>query len=111
VLAFGSDAPVESPNPFWGIHAAVTRKGRDDNPDQVGWRAEQCLSVTEAVQGYTIGAAYAAGMENRLGQIKPGFLADLVILSDNPFTCDPDQLHTIESVATMVAGEWVHRVI
>jgi len=54
-LAFGSDAPVESPNPFWGIHAAVTRQRQDGAPGKLGWYPSQRLSVLEALQGFTIG--------------------------------------------------------
>ncbi|RPI28735.1 MAG: amidohydrolase [Chloroflexota bacterium] len=106
-LAFGSDAPVESPHPFWGIHAAVTRRRRDGAPGPEGWYPEQRLSVAEALKAYTVGAAYAAGMEDRLGQLAPGFLADLLILDVDPFTCPPEQLLEIKPLATMVAGSWV----
>ncbi len=107
VLAFGSDAPVESPNPFWGIHAAVTRQRLDGSPGPEGWYPEQRLTVLEALQGFTTGAAYAAGMEERLGQLAPGFLADLVILNGDPFTCLPEQIPEIKPLATMINGEWV----
>jgi hypothetical protein len=107
VLAFGSDAPVESPNPFWGIHAAVTRQKLDGSPGPQGWFPEQRLTITEAIHGFTIGAAYAAGMEDRLGQLAPGFLADLVVLDADPFTCSLDQIPNITPLGTMVNGEWV----
>jgi predicted amidohydrolase YtcJ len=106
-LAFGSDAPVESPNPFWGIHAAVTRKRRDGTPVD-GWHPEQCLSVEEAIRGFTTGAAYAAGMDEKLGILAEGYLADLLILNADPYTCQPDELMEIQPFATMVAGEWVY---
>ncbi len=106
-LAFGSDAPVESPNPFWGIHAAVTRKRADGNPSPRGWYPEQCLSIDEVLQAYTTGPSFAAGMEDRLGKLMPGYLADLLILSENPFTCSPETLLNIHPMATMVGGEWV----
>ncbi len=108
-LALGSDAPVESPNPFWGLHAAVTRRRADGSPSADGWYAEQKLSMAEAWAGYTLGAAYAAYMEDRLGQLAPNFLADLIVLEKDPFTCDPDELLALQSSATMVAGEWVYR--
>src|SRR5690606_35674890 len=68
-LAFGSDAPVESPNPFWGLHAAITRRRADGSPSLDGWRAEQKVSAADAFAGYTLGAAYAATMEDRLGKL------------------------------------------
>ena len=108
-LVFGSDAPVESPNPFWGIHAAVTRQDRDNYPGPKGWYPEQCIDVYQTLKAYTSGTAYAAGMENRLGLLSPGYLADLIVLETDPFTCLPEQLHTILPEATMVNGEWVFR--
>ena len=107
VLAFGSDAPVESPNPFWGIHAAVTRQRPDGSPGPDGWYPEQRLTVEEAIKAYTYGAAYTAGTEDFQGKLAPGFWADLVVLDKNPFECDPNDLHKIQSVGTMVAGDWV----
>lgn len=106
-VAFGSDAPVESPNPFWGIHAAVTRRRADGTPGPEGWHPEQRLSVQQAIEGFTIGAAYAACAENRQGRIAAGCLADLIVLEKDPFTCNSDELRTMQSSATMVGGEWV----
>jgi len=107
-LALGSDAPVETPNPFLGLHAAVTRRRADGFPTAEGWYAEQRLTMAEAWAGYTLGAAYAAYMEDRLGQLAPNFLADLIVLEKDPFTCNADELLTLQSSATMVAGEWVY---
>jgi predicted amidohydrolase YtcJ len=107
-LAFGSDAPVESPNPFWGLYAAVTRRRADGSPSADGWYPEQKLTLAEAWAGFSLGPAYAAGMENRLGRLAPGFLADLIVLEKDPFACPPEDLLTMQSSATMVAGEWVY---
>jgi len=108
-LALGSDAPVESPNPFWGLHAAVTRRRADGSPSAEGWYPEQKLTMAEAWEGFTLGPAYAAGMENRLGRLALGYLADLIVLdaSQDPFTCNSDDLLEMQSSATMVGGEWV----
>jgi predicted amidohydrolase YtcJ len=106
-LAFGSDAPVESANPFQGLHAAVTRRRVDGSPGPAGWFPEQRLTVRQALAGFTAGPAYAAGMEDRLGQLSPGFLADLIVIETDPFTCDPAGLFALQPVATMVAGDWV----
>ncbi|MFZ1041717.1 MAG: amidohydrolase [Anaerolineales bacterium] len=106
-LAFGSDAPVESPNPFWGIHAAVTRRRADGSPNPNGWHPEQRLTIQEAVEGFTTGAAYAAYAENRMGKLSKGHLADLIVLEKNPFTCDPEEVKDFQSSATMVGGNWV----
>ena len=106
-LALGSDAPVESPNPFLGLHAAVTRRRADGSPSADGWYPEQKLTIAEAWEGYTLGPAYAAGMEDRLGRLAPNHLADLIALEKDPFTCNPNDLLALESSATMVGGEWV----
>jgi predicted amidohydrolase YtcJ len=106
-LAFGSDAPVESPNPFWGLHAAVTRRRADGSPAPEGWYPAECVTMRTALEAYTVGPAFAAGMEDRLGRLIPGYLADLVVLEKDPFTCPPDDLLTLQSSATMLGGEWV----
>ena len=105
-LAFGSDAPVESPNPFWGLRAAVTRRRADGAPGPNGWRGEQRLSLAEALSGFTTGAAFAAGMEDRLGRLAPGFYADLIMLEEDLFTRHPDSLLELRPVAVMVGGDW-----
>ena len=106
-LALGSDAPVESPNPFCGLHAAVTRRRADGSPSPAGWYPEQKLTMAESVEGYTLGPAYAANMEDRLGKLAPNYLADLIVLEKDIFTCNPNDLLTLESSATMIGGEWV----
>lgn len=108
-LAFGSDAPVESPNPFWGLHAAVTRRRGDGTPGPDGWRPEQRLSLAEALGGFTSGAAFAAGMEDRLGKLAPGYLADLLVLDEDLFRCEPDALREVRPLGTMIEGDWVFR--
>lgn len=107
VLAFGSDAPVESPNPFWGLHAAVTRRRIDGTPGTEGWYPEQKLSFQQALEGFTVGAAYAAGLEQRRGRLSAGFDADLIVLEKNPFTCPVDEIYAMKPSATMIAGEWI----
>jgi hypothetical protein len=108
-LAFGSDAPVESPNPFLGIHAAVTRRRADGSPGPEGWRPEQRLDLQRALQGYTLGAAYAAYTERRQGRLAEGYFADLIVLREDPFAIEPDRLGLLRSSATMFDGEWVYQ--
>lgn len=107
ILAFGSDAPVESPNPFWGLHAAVTRQRADGSPSAEGWRAEQKLTLTEALSAYTFGAAYTANAENRLGRLAENYHADLIVLEEDPFKIAPADLLTISPSAVMINGEWI----
>lgn len=107
VLAFGSDAPVESPNPFLGLHAAVTRRRADGSPGAEGWLPEQRLSLDEALAGFTSGPAFVAGWEGKLGCLAPGYLADLIVLEEDPFKLDPNDLQHLQPAATMLGGTWV----
>jgi len=107
ILVFGSDAPVESPNPFLGLHAAITRQRADGSPGPEGWHPEQRLSILEAMHGFTTAPAFVTGLEDQLGQLKPGYLADLILLDTNIWNCDPSQIKDIRPVATMIGGAWV----
>ena len=109
VLAFGSDAPVEVPDPILGIHAAVTRRRTDGNPGDDGWIPEQRIKIGEALRAYTAGAALAAGTETWQGKLAPGFAADLVVLDRDPFQIEADALREMQVVGTMVDGSWNYR--
>jgi predicted amidohydrolase YtcJ len=104
VLANGSDAPIEELDPLAGIRAGVTRT-IDERP---GWRLQEAVSVEEALHATTVAPAWLAGDERKRGKLVPGYLADLVVLSRDPVKCPPDELETVEVVATMVGGRWVH---
>jgi predicted amidohydrolase YtcJ len=105
VIAGGSDFPVEDPNPFHGIHAAVTRRPlRGEARD---WDPGQRLSREEAVRAFTTWAAYAAGQEAELGSLEPGKRADLVALTDDVFTCPEPLIPAIRPALVMVDGEVV----
>ena len=106
-LAFGSDSPVESFNPFLGIHAAVTRRRADGSPHRDGWYPAQRLTVDEAVYGFTMGAAYASYEETRKGSLTPDKLADLIVLDRDIFTIDPMAIAETGVTATMIDGQWV----
>ena len=108
-VAFGSDAPVESPNPFWGLHAAVTRRRRDGSPGSDGWYPEQRLTMQEALEGFTVGPAYAAYADDRMGKLMAGYLADLIVLEQDPCICNVEDVKDMQSSATMIAGTWVWR--
>ncbi|MFQ6100101.1 MAG: amidohydrolase [Anaerolineae bacterium] len=108
VLAFGSDCPVEDLNPFVGIHAAVTRCRADGSPGPQGWYPQQRLTVEEAAHAYTLGAAQAVGLEDRMGSLSPGKLADLVVLDQDIFTCDPMAIVETQVMATMIGGRLVY---
>lgn len=104
VVANGSDAPIEELDPLAGIRAAVTRT-LDDRP---GWRTEEALAMWEAVEASTTTPAWLGHEERRRGRLIPGQLADLVVLDRDPFACPADELATIQVVATMVGGRWLH---
>ncbi len=106
-IALGSDTPVESPNPFWGLHAVTTRTRADGSPSEEGWYPQQKLSMAQAIEGFTTGGAYITGMESRLGRLAPGYLADLVMLPHSPFDISARELREMLPLATMVDGTWV----
>ena len=110
ILAFGSDSPVEPLDPRQGVHAAVTRRRADGSPGPDGWYPQGRLTLDEAVRGFTQGPAYAAGLEDRLGRLAPGCLADLIVLAEDWYAIPPEAILTAEVVGTMVGGVWRHRV-
>lgn len=106
-LACGSDCPVSEPNPWWGIHAGVTRQRRDHSPAG-GWYPDQRMKVDEAVRGYTLDAAASVGLENDLGNLATGKLADLVVVDRDIYAVDPKEIHDARVEMTLVGGEVVH---
>jgi len=108
IVAGGSDAPVESPNPLWGIYAAVTRKDHKGWPPG-GWHPEQCVSRMEALKMFTINAAYAAFEEKIRGSIEKGKLADFTILDKDIMSVPEDELWKVKALATIVGGKVVYK--
>lgn len=106
-VAFGSDAPIEPPNPLYGVHAAVTRQNRDGDPAG-GFEPQERVSVDEALRLFSAGSAYAAGLEDRAGEIAVGKYADFVALEADPGAVPPSELWKIGVAATIVDGEVVH---
>jgi predicted amidohydrolase YtcJ len=109
-LAFGSDYPVESPNPFPGLAAAISREDANGQP-QGGWHPEQKVTLEQALAGFTTGAAYAAFAEDRLGSLEPGHLADFVIVDRDPVQVTPAQLRETKVLETWIGGirAWVRK--
>jgi predicted amidohydrolase YtcJ len=105
-LAFGSDWPVVTLNPFEGIQTAVTRQTAEGLPKE-GFLPSQRLSVAEAIRGYTLGAAYAGFREKTEGSLEPGKLADLIILSQDVFEVDPRAINQTKVLTTIVGGRVV----
>lgn len=104
-LAFGSDCPVESPEVLPAIDAA---RNRQASHSQV-LHAEERLTTKEAMQAYTLGGAYASGEEDIKGFIEAGKLADLVVLSEDPF--QTSNLKNVEVVMTILDGKAVYSLL
>jgi predicted amidohydrolase YtcJ len=107
VLAFGSDAPVETPDVMQGLYAAVVRRRPDGFPSEEGWYPEEALSVQDALYAYTMGAAYSAVEEKIKGSLTPGKVADVVVLSEDIFAEGTEAILETQTEATMVGGEFV----
>ena len=106
-LACGSDFPVESPNPFFGIYAAVTRQDQEGWPEG-GWRPEERMTREEALACFTRDAAWAAGMEDEVGTLSVGKRADFVIVDRDPFTAPAEELWKTRVLRTVIDGVTVY---
>ncbi|NNF65935.1 MAG: amidohydrolase, partial [Gammaproteobacteria bacterium] len=108
VLAAGSDFPVEPAEPLFGIHAAVTRQDRDNQPPD-GWYPQQALTRGEALRVFTLDAAYAARQEKHLGSLEPGKRADFVLLAEDIFTIPASEIWSVKVRETWVNGTCIYR--
>jgi predicted amidohydrolase YtcJ len=102
-LCFGSDVPVESPDPRLGLYAAVTRRTPAGTPPG-GWNAPEALTIEEAISGYTTWAAYAAFEESWRGTLAPSFAADLTVVDRDLAAVAPEQLLQARILRTVVGG-------
>lgn len=107
-LALGSDFPVEAVDPVLGLHAAVSRQDASGQP-RGGWLPDQRLEPAQALQGFTLDAAYAGFAEHEVGSLAPGKRADFVILSGDPLAGDAAALRATRVLATHVDGVEVYR--
>jgi hypothetical protein len=107
-VQFGSDTPVESINPLYGIHAAVTRQDPSGQPNG-GWFPDQKLSLDESIKGFTAVAAWNTRRENQLGSIAPGKWADLTVFEKDLFNLSPEEWLSVKTAMTVVHGEVVYR--
>ena len=106
-MAGGSDFPVEHPNPFFGLHAAVTRQSQDDMPAG-GWLPDQKISREEALSLFTEGAAYSAHQEAFVGRLAPGYFADFVLVEQDYFAMPEAAIWSSTVLETWVAGKQVY---
>jgi predicted amidohydrolase YtcJ len=104
---FGSDWPVVTLNPWEGIETAVTRQTKDGQPAG-GFVPSQKLTVAQAVEGYTIDAAYAGRLEKTEGSLETGKVADVIMLDRNIFEIDPQTIDQTKVVLTIVGGKIVY---
>jgi predicted amidohydrolase YtcJ len=100
----GSDYPVELANPFFGIHAAVTRQDQQNQPAG-GWLPEQKLTLVEALRSFTVDAAYGAFQDQSMGSLAPGMWADFILVDRDIVKVAPEQLWQTKVLATYVGGE------
>jgi predicted amidohydrolase YtcJ len=105
--SFGTDAPVEDLAPLPNVYTAVTRKDLKGEPAE-GWYPNECMDIYDAVDCATIEGAYMEFAEDVKGRLKPGYLADLVILDKDIFTCPADEIKDALPVITMLGGEIVY---
>jgi predicted amidohydrolase YtcJ len=106
-LALGTDWEVAPLDAMQTVYAAVTRATLDGKNPR-GWFPEQKLTVSEAVEAYTMGSAYAEFQEKEKGSITPGKLADIVLLSDDIFTIPPEKIRDVRVLMTVVGGKIVY---
>jgi predicted amidohydrolase YtcJ len=106
-IAGGSDFPVESDNPFFGLHAAVTRTDHANQPPG-GWHPEQAMTLLEALRAFTLDAAYAEHQEKTLGSLEPGKWADFILIDRDLFKIAPAEIWKIKVAQTWLAGTRVY---
>lgn len=108
-LAFGSDAPVESPDPFAGLATAFTRSDAKGEPFG-GWRPEERVAREQALAAFTADAAYAGFADKRFGRLVPGERADFLLVDRDPLLATPDELRATRVLETWVGGRRVYQM-
>jgi predicted amidohydrolase YtcJ len=109
-MIFGSDAPVESPNPFHGLHAAVSRKRLGSaSKKEPSWIPKQCVNLQAALKAYISTPPTVGGFGMIIGKIKLGYAADFVLLPQDFFDLPLDDIQFVLPLATMASGKWVHK--
>jgi predicted amidohydrolase YtcJ len=107
VLAFGSDWPIVTLNPWEGIQNALTRQTTDGNPPG-GFVPKERISLQDAIRGYTLGAAIGGHREQTEGSLEPGKVADLIVISLDLFKIEPTEIRETQVLLTMVGGKVVY---
>ena len=107
-LAFGSDVPVESANPFPGLAAAFTREDAKGEPFG-GWQPQERITREQALAGFTTGAAYASFAEDKIGRLAPGLRADFILVDTDPLLATPAAVRATTVDETWIGGVRVFR--
>ena len=102
------DWPVVTLNPWYGLQNALTRQTREGDPPD-GFVPHERISLEDAIKGYTLGAAYAGRRDKTEGSIEAGKVADLIVLSQDLFKIEPNQIANTEVLLTMVGGKVVYQ--
>lgn len=104
MIASGSDFPVELANPFFGIHAAVTRQDRNNQPLK-GWIPSERLTLEQTLASFTINAAYTNRKDDKLGSLESGKWADFILVDQDIFEINPQDIWRTKVLQTWVAGK------
>lgn len=104
VIAAGSDYPVELANPFDGLYSAITRMDHNKLPEN-GWRAAEVLSREQALRAFTLGGAYAAHQEFKIGSLENSKWADFILVDKDYFKVPVDEIYKTQVLQTWIAGE------
>lgn len=107
-VAFGTDCPVVTNDPYLEIYRAVTRLFDDGLPEG-GWNPQEIISIEDALHNYTYGSAYAVKRENELGTLEEGKFADMVIIDRNLLECTPVQVREAKALITIFNGEIIYQ--
>jgi predicted amidohydrolase YtcJ len=108
-LAFGSDSPVEAPEPFVGIAVAISRRDGNGQPPG-GWQPQETITREQALAAYTSGAAYAGFAEDRFGELKPGMRADFLFIDRDPLQSSAEEIRHTRVLETWIGGRKVYDV-
>ena len=106
-VSLGTDSPVENCNPFQNLYCAVTRLGLDGNPSG-GFYPNEKMALEDAIDAYTLGSAFNEFKEDFKGRLKPGYVADLIVIDRDIFTIDETEIKDIQVEKTMIDGEFVY---
>ena len=108
IIANGSDFPVESPNPFYGLHAAITRQDHNNLPEN-GWLGHERMTRAQALKSFTIDAAYSGHQEQLIGSLSPGKKADFILIDKDIFKQPAETIWQNKVLSTWVNGKEVYK--